>query len=207
MIERRVVRRRRTVGFLVLIGSSLQLAGCDQSQPTDVGSAADQADAQARPAWVIGAAGERFVAADLSDDPAMQEAIAEARRTMASARQQWRDTPTEQRWRWAVKWAAPVQSDGNADSAGDGGEKSQGPDGAVEYLWVRPLHWSPFRIEGRLLSEPRHPLIESPSAGDLVAFPAEQLVDWVKQPAEPGGPRRGGFTLEVLERRFGKPGS
>jgi uncharacterized protein YegJ (DUF2314 family) len=162
-------------------------AGCEKPNPTGADSGDRQTSPNTQPTWVTELEGEPVIAADLSNDPDMKEAIAEARRTAESARKEWRDTPVADRPRWAVKWAAKTR------------------DGSLEYVWVRPMHWSPFRIEGRLLSRPRHELIEAVDFGDLVAFPVEELVDWVKQPAEPGAPRKGGFTIDVLEQRFGSP--
>lgn len=115
-------------------------------------------------------------------------AIEQARSTAANARDRWRETPESQRHRWAVKWAAPILDD----------------EGAVEHVWIQPLHWSPFRIEGILLSRPDRPLDasgSSPARGDLVSFPASELSDWVKwHTDEPNDRRDGGFTIAVLER-------
>ena len=74
----------------------------------------------------------------------------------------------------------------------------------VEHVWVRPLEWSPFRIEGVLLSAPRADI--GALQGDLVSFPIEELSDWVHMIDVNGAAGRdGGFTLEVLERHFGAP--
>ncbi len=140
---------------------------------------------------------DRTIAVPAGDlDEALEAAIAQAQETVNGARQQWETTPESLRSRWAIKWAAPTA------------------DGGIEYLWVQPLHWSPFRIEGLLASDPVNELHtpfarneETPlSSGDLVALPIEQLADWVHfLEGDPDGPREGGFTIEALESRFGKP--
>jgi uncharacterized protein YegJ (DUF2314 family) len=78
----------------------------------------------------------------------------------------------------------------------------------VEYLWVTPLHWSPFRVEGRLANPPQRELPGGAQLGDIVSFPAEQFVDWVHFTEQRvDGPREGGFTIDVLEDRFGRADS
>jgi uncharacterized protein YegJ (DUF2314 family) len=122
-------------------------------------------------------------------------AVEQARQTADEAREQWRHSPESHRHHWAVKWAAPVSDDA----------------GAVEHVWVCPLHWSQFRVEGVLLSEPDRPLeISSGSGhatavGDIVSFPADELSDWVRwRIGQPNGERDGGFTIDALERIAGK---
>jgi uncharacterized protein YegJ (DUF2314 family) len=114
-------------------------------------------------------------------DRELQQAMNQARATAGAARSRWLAAPPEERRHWAVKWAAPTA------------------DGSIEHVWVRPAAWSRFRVEGVLESEPVHDLASGHGAGDLVSFPFEELSDWVR--ADPAGPREGGFTLEVLERR------
>jgi uncharacterized protein YegJ (DUF2314 family) len=110
-----------------------------------------------------------------------------ARATAGRARQRWRADPAG-RGSWAVKWASPTV------------------DGGVEHVWVQPLAWSRFRVEGRLTSPPRLPLACGRQAGDLVSFPAEELSDWVHLlDGTVDGRREGGYTIDVLVRRHGPP--
>jgi uncharacterized protein YegJ (DUF2314 family) len=116
---------------------------------------------------------------------ALEEASARARRSAEDARGRWQALEAEARAQWAVKWAAVTT------------------DGGTEHLWVLPLTWSAFRIEGVLLSPPRRALRSGRTAGDTVAFPAEELSDWVR--IGPDGSREGGFTIDVLEEHLGDP--
>lgn len=121
-------------------------------------------------------------------DAELQEAIDHARSTARAAAARWNDGDAEERGRWLVAWAARTEA------------------GGVEHLWVRPLSWSPFRVEGELASAPQQLLEREFEAGDVVAFPIEELVDWLRAPnpgATPAEVVEGGFTIAVLERRFG----
>jgi uncharacterized protein YegJ (DUF2314 family) len=112
----------------------------------------------------------------------LASAVAEARRTAPAARVRFLASGAEERGRWAVKWAAPTE------------------DGGVEYVWVEPVTWSLFRIEGRLASPPQRSLACGRGLDDMVGFPAAELVDWLREPAG-AGEREGGFTADVLDRR------
>ena len=116
-------------------------------------------------------------------DPALAEAIAEARRTVDQARQRWLSSTEQERSRWTVKWAAPTVN------------------GGVEHLWVKPiLHWSPFRIEGRLANPPQAELASGWGLGETVSFPLEDLPDWADLlPGRHHGEHGGGVTVGTLE--------
>lgn len=126
------------------------------------------------------------------DDAEMLAAIAKARETADEARTRWLASPESARMRWAIKWAAPNELDETDDES----EQS------VEYVWVLPLHWSPFRVEGILASEPVEPLACRAREGDLVSFAIEELADWVYFAAD--GTLEGGFTAAVIAAREGR---
>ena len=122
--------------------------------------------------------------------PELEAAMAEARSTAGDARQRWAQDPEPAmaRTRWAVKWAAPTV------------------DGGVEHVWVRPTSWSRHRIEGWLANSPHGMLACGRGEGDLVSFAAEELSDWVHFAAGANAdPIEGGFTIPVLESRYGQP--
>lgn len=120
-------------------------------------------------------------------DAELAAASARARETAPEARRRWSDGPPEERAFWAIKWAASTTG------------------GSVEFVWVVPARWSPFRVEGRLASPPQHELACGRALGDLVSFPVEELADWAHFPGGSlVGPREGGFTMDVLEREYGR---
>jgi uncharacterized protein YegJ (DUF2314 family) len=185
---------RRFISITVVMGLAA-LNGCENgdSQLTDSPTVAPPESP-----WRVGEVnGERSarLAIERDDLRDQLEAAAErARQTANEAREQWRKTAESQRHRWAVKWAAPVIND----------------EDAFEHVWVRPMHWSRFRIEGMLLSAPDRPLDaagssgDSPMRGDIVSFPVEELSDWVRWHADNADAERdGGFTIDVLERAVG----
>ena len=151
------------------------------------------------------------------------EATTEARRTLDDARQRWGVAKPQERALWAVKWAAPLANDASADAStdplpADASQESNNHDGDdggggdqrnLEHVWVQPINWSPFRIEGVLLSPPVHTLDCNRRAGELVSFPADQVVDWLHFAADPttnpSAPFEGGFTVKVLEHAYGRP--
>jgi uncharacterized protein YegJ (DUF2314 family) len=112
----------------------------------------------------------------------LARAVAEARRTAPAARLRFLASSAEERGAWAVKWAAPTE------------------EGGIEHVWVEPVTWSLFRIEGRLASPPLRALACGRGLDEMVGFPTAELVDWLRQPAG-AGQREGGFTADVLERR------
>jgi len=121
-------------------------------------------------------------------DPQLAAAITRARSTAGDARQRWAALGASNRAGWAVKWAAPTT------------------EGGVEHVWIRPTTWSRHRIEGWLASPPQNPLACGHLLGELVSFPAEELSDWVQfTEGTSQGPRQGGFTIDLLEQRHGRP--
>ena len=111
-------------------------------------------------------------------------AIARARATADEARTRWSRDGGD----WAIKWAAPTLA------------------GGVEHVWVRPLSWTRFRIEGVLASPPQAGLACDKGRGELVSFPSEELSDWVRfLDGTPKGSREGGFTMTKLQGRYGSP--
>jgi uncharacterized protein YegJ (DUF2314 family) len=165
----------------------LAAASCERGEPTGSPQPPASPVPGAGGAWrMLDGPGEAAVAA-AADDPQMEAAIERARATVEKARLQWQADPGG-RDAWAVKWAAPTVG------------------GGVEHVWVRPLSWTRFRIEGRLASQPQTPLICGRVAGELVGFPAEQLSDWLHLlGGTVDGPREGGFTIDVLEQQHGAP--
>jgi uncharacterized protein YegJ (DUF2314 family) len=107
---------------------------------------------------------------------------------------------------WAVKWAAP-RSPAAASTAGR--DRALPIDhGSVEHVWVQPITWSAFRIEGTLLSNPTAALEAGRRVGETVSFPIDEVSDWIHFASEdPGSAFEGGYTVRVLEERFGKPGT
>ncbi len=126
------------------------------------------------------------------DQPELADAIAQAQATMDEAREQWLVTSSADRTNWAVQWAAPAVTETGAET--------------TEHVWVQPLHWSPFRVEGVLLSEPLTELVAGKSRGELVGFSSEEVTDWVHfVTGDREGERHGGFTIDALQKRFGSP--
>ncbi len=127
-----------------------------------------------------------------SDDKELVAAIAEARRTADAARTRWTAASPDERNRWSVKWAAPTAND------------------EVEHVWVQPINWSAFRIEGILLSKPVAELANARTLGEIVSFPIDELTDWLHFTSSnpnptSADPHEGGYTVKLLEARFGKP--
>jgi uncharacterized protein YegJ (DUF2314 family) len=128
-----------------------------------------------------------FAVAVKADDPNLAEAVGRAQASAEEARRRWRADPAGGD-DWAVKWAAPTVG------------------GGVEHVWIRPVTWSRFRIEGWLVSHPQAKLLCGRKAGELVSFPAEELSDWVHlADGTMDGRREGGFTIDLLEHRHGRP--
>lgn len=129
------------------------------------------------------AAGGSEVVTVAEDDPAMTAAIAEARATAAEARARWALASSDEREWWSVKWGAPTTS------------------GDIEHIWVTPVSWSGFRIEGWLANEPIAELECGRRLGQMVSFPIDELSDWVHFLEQRfDGPREGGFTIDALEQ-------
>ena len=119
-------------------------------------------------------------------DSELEEAMAEARNTAFGQSETWRNTRPELQDRWAIKWAAPTAED------------------RVEYVWVRPVSWTRHRIEKILANSPQNELACAKTLGEPVSFPAAQLADWLHFQTENfEGPYEGGFTVSILNERFG----
>lgn len=193
----RITQRLFNVCGVALAATTLNVAACDREGDSASLNQDDQGrtDSSGEPAQLWRPLGDDAFLIEVPDDEAIAAELAaaslEARESAEAARLQWADAVlSDRRTRWLVKWVAPKV----------GGE---GPDD-VEHVWVRPLEWSPFRIEGVLVTDPRADI--GSREGELVAFAIEQLSDWVHF-VDAGGieTREGGFTLEVLERHFGTP--
>jgi uncharacterized protein YegJ (DUF2314 family) len=162
------------------------IMGCDRTEPA---SDPTPNDVATRPLRWESIEGATLVALPTEgEDPEMDAAIAQAQATAEQARQHWTDATGDDRDRWAVKWAAPST------------------DGRIEHVWVRPESWSSHRIEGTLLSPPVTNLLCGRVRGESVSFPLAELTDWLHAPA-PGSslPPEGGFTVRLLEQRYGDP--
>jgi uncharacterized protein YegJ (DUF2314 family) len=181
----------------------LSLCACepaDQRQQPSSAPSAPEADVTRRWKRINDST---VIAIDISDvkvHAQLDAAMAEARRTLDDARHRWSVAKPDERALWAVKWAAPLALESSAHPS---------VDSPIEHVWVQPINWSPFRIEGVLLSQPLRPLDCGRNAGELVSFPADQLADWLHYAADPAtnpnAPFEGGFTVKALEQAYGRP--
>ncbi len=172
---------------IAIAGLPLAVVACeDQPPPPQLQAESPQ---PAPPSlWQDGPRSPIVAIDESADDPEMVEAMKAARASAEDARKRWSLATSEQRARWAIKWAAPTA------------------DGRTEHVWVSPVRWSKFRIEGVLTSEPVNELANGKSLGDLVSFPIDELSDWIFLKTDDfTGPREGGFTVNVLEKRYGTP--
>lgn len=177
---------------------ALALAGCAENDTPDAVVIPEPPPSP----WQSDGQGWLIALPEHEDDARLATAIAQARLTAADARERWLESPESERTNWAVKWAAPLQY----DRGNDNDEKAETDSDAVEHVWVMPMHWSPFRIEGVLISDPVNTLHNERARGDLVSFPIEELSDWVHfVKGDPDGARVGGFTIDALEATYGKP--
>lgn len=178
------MNRLASIIFASLI--AIFLRGCAEDEPTST------PEQSAKPsAWHV-ENGSAVIAVDEEHKDELLAAIREAQSTAEQARSRFNAASAEDRKRWWVKWAASKVDD------------------EIEHVWVQPLVWSPFRIEGVLLSKPTGELACGKSDGDLVSFPVEELTDWIHftgESAHPSlrEPHEGGFTLQALESTFGPP--
>ena len=181
-------RQRPTARRLALAACLMVAAACDEEASGPVRAAPQRRAAPDGRLWRHQTESDRVAVPDEADDAQLQEAIAEARRTASKARQSWLQASAEDREHWAIKWAAPCA------------------DGGVEHVWVNPRSWSPFRIEAVLSSPPHRALLNGKTLGEWVSLPIEELSDWVYfTEGDPAGPFDGGFTIRVLEERYGEP--
>lgn len=190
----------------VMYAAALALAslcGCDQ-QPSDAGPPSTAPAAAPRPVLWKQIEGESVVAVD---EPRVQreleKATAEARRTLDDARQRWSVSKPAERGLWAVKWAAPLGA--ALPSTTHAAEPStRVSSDSTEHVWVQPLTWSAFRIEGVLLSTPTAPLECGRRAGERVSFPIDEVSDWIHFATAQGDSAfEGGYTVKVLREHFG----
>lgn len=171
---------------------ALACAGCDGN---DSASNLEPATRPAPPPspWLKHGESTFVAVADAPEDREMSAAIAQARSTAAQAQQRWSKADQAERQRWFIKWAAPTA------------------DQSIEHVWVQPAYWSQFRIEGVLVSDPVRELTDGKAQGDVVSFSVEELSDWIHLNIAPTGaidfnaPHEGGFTVKILQQRFGKP--
>jgi uncharacterized protein YegJ (DUF2314 family) len=125
---------------------------------------------------------------DAASDEELIRATDEAHVAAIQAREDWRNSPPEERTRWAIKWAAPTFDD------------------RIEYVWVCPVSWTEHRIEGILANPPQNELACARTMGERVSFSAAQMTDWLHYLTDdPTGPFEGGYTVKVLAKRFGTP--
>ncbi|MCZ6835216.1 MAG: DUF2314 domain-containing protein [Planctomycetota bacterium] len=121
-------------------------------------------------------------------DDELEAAMAVAIASADVERENWRYSSPEQKKRWAIKWAAPTIEN------------------QIEFLWVRPVAWSPHRIEAVLSNTPLNELLCGKTKGDYVSFPIEEMADWIRYLNENfQGEFEGGFTVKVLSDRYGSP--
>lgn len=175
-----ITRMTRPLCFILILALSMALilpiGGCEQMLPEDATpssqSGNDDADAAPVP--------REFIVPDDAMQARMDEAIERAHMTALEAARKWRHSPDREHW--YVIWAARTVG------------------GGVEHVWVRPVTWNEHRIEGTLLSEPQRDLEAGRHGGEIVAFPADELSDWIHLVEGTfDGAREGGFTLEVID--------
>jgi len=167
------------VAILVLLLTTA--SSCDQHSTPQTSDAIHRTDTP----WIQDSvsAYASLTDADVAD---LETVIAEAQATAASARERFNEADPVERLSYIVLWNAPT------------GE------GSLELVWVRPVRWSQFRIEGVLLSEPRQPLHSGRAAGELVSFPVDDLADWaILDVKRPGHTIEGAATLHAIEQRIG----
>ena len=168
-------------------------ASCIRTEESTSNQQSDDENAQTttNKTWQAGTDSYAIGVDDEKINTELDKAATKARETAKEASKRWQQSNLMQRENWLIKWAAPIQPQ-------DSNKK--------EYVWVKPVEWSPFRIEGILVTKPSGNI--GFNEGDLVAFPIEELYDWVyKIEGDMQGPRQGGFTVEVLEKHFGTPNS
>lgn len=187
------------------------LAGCKPREQASTQPAASETSKpslwhEQNQATVVAVGGESH---DAKLASRLTAATAEARKTLNDARQRWQFGGSDDQKHWWVKWAAPIVTD--ASVTGD-------PD-PREQVWVQPVNWTAFRIEGVLCSKPVSDLACGKMLGELVSFPVDELSDWLHEvtvsgggespDGKPQGPGKtaheGGYTMAVLEERFGTP--
>ena len=184
----------RSWSIICIASLLIALCGCSETDnpPPETTRRPVQPVDQPKPSpWQITDGAARIAVASEADDRELTEAIAEAQTTAEEARKRWQSATNEQRNQWAIKWAAPTA------------------EGNVEYVWIKPIQaWSIFRIEGKLANQPTTELACDKTLGQSVSFPIEELSDWVQLIAgidDVEATREGGFTMKLLQQRYGEP--
>lgn len=180
---------------ICIAGLGIAICGCSEdTQPLEATRRTTPQQTQLKPPspWQISDGAARIALASEIDDQELADAIAKAQSTANEARKRWQDANENQRSQWAIKWASPTA------------------DGKIEHIWIKPiLTWSKFRIEGKLANPPTVELACDKSLGQAVSFPIEELSDWVQMiegAGEESQPTQtGGFTMKLLEQRYGEP--
>ncbi len=191
----------------IALASALILCACEPPAPDPLPSSSASTPEIRKPVLWQRVKDATVIAVDDAEvESQVAAASAEAHRTRDDARQRWSMAKPEERALWAVKWAAPLAPSGS-DGATPAGSQQPTANSRIEHIWVQPINWSPFRIEGVLLSEPVHALDCGRSVGEVVSFPIDELSDWLhfaSDPAtNPDTPFEGGFTVKVLEEKYG----
>ena len=194
------------IQFTVVLAICL-MCGCEPPS-SNSGDHAATAPAQTsqQPVWWRNVQGATVVAVN---EPAvrqqLEQATNEARRTLNDARMRWGVSKPEERSLWAVKWAAPLaeRAVDHDEATPTGGAANE----SVEHIWIQPLTWSAFRIEGALLSTPTRALECGRTSGEIVSFPVDEVSDWIHFASEQADAAfEGGFTVRVLQERYGDAG-
>lgn len=156
---------------LIIIATLCLTTGCDHSPPPPPTPSNIAAHASTLPIDL-----PNLLVIDPADTDLLA-AIAAARDTLEGTRHRWLHATQLERRQYFIKFSHPL------------------PDGRSEHLWLHPLHWSPFRIEGRLVSRPR--LARDLQPGHLVETTRESIIDWLIQLPDRTD---GGYTSAVLRQ-------
>jgi uncharacterized protein YegJ (DUF2314 family) len=175
----------------LLLALVVTTGGCEQQTPTTPAPAPPVVAMNKPSEWQPREGSSIVAVRDESADESLQAAIKQARAEAPAARERWQVSDPADRERWSVKWAARTV------------------DQSIEHVWVRPVNWSPFRVEGVLATSPITELECGKSSGELVSFPIEELTDWMRDTgrtdAEGHAVIEGGYTTKALTDRFGQP--
>ncbi len=182
--------------WIVITLTSLLIAfgGCSETDvpPSETTRRPVQLQEESKPSpWQIIDGSAQIALANETEDAELADAIAKAQASADEARKHWQSATNDERYQWAIKWAAPTI------------------DGEVEHIWIKPItNWSKFRIEGKLANQPLAELACDKTLGQAVSFPIEELSDWVQIISgtnDDEALQKGGFTIKLLEQRFGEP--
>ncbi len=171
-------RRRGGLGLGVLCG--IGLLGCEPPAGSGSGGTST-APEDVQPSPRAAENGVFDASATDALATAMDAAMEQGRATLPDAQARWADQSPVMQERWSVKWAWPAVG------------------GGTEYVWVTPVRWTAFRIEGTLTNAPVDEHDPPHEQGDLVSFPVSEAVDWVHWPTgDVSGSFEGGFTIEAF---------